>query len=266
MSKRSIPHGENLSVVLSVVDGAKAYANLRKEIESAGILDRAYGFYFFLVSFDLLGFFASLYFIYVSSSLFLVALWCLIFTFFSIQFGGLMHDCGHRAIFKSTKNNDIFGYFCSMLLGMVFDNWKVRHNAHHAKPNEEDEDPDIEFPFIATSGAMIKRKKGIERSFVRYQAFYYYPLGAIVSFSNRLGAFSYFLQKGFAKNWWKFAIYAVGIFLLFPLPFLIFPLSKAIVVFLVVHVSSGVYLANVFAPNHKGMPQVKKGQKVSFME
>jgi hypothetical protein len=33
-----------------------------------------------------------------------------------------------------------------------------------------------------------------------------------------------------------------------------------------VHISMGLYLSNVFAPNHKGMPQVAPGASISFLE
>ncbi len=48
--------------------------------------------------------------------------------------------------------------------------------------------------------------------------------------------------------------------------FVLFPLDKAIFVFLVVHVTTGVYLANCFAPNHKGMQTYPRDAEVSFLE
>jgi fatty acid desaturase len=53
---------------------------------------------------------------------------------------------------------------------------------------------------------------------------------------------------------------------LFAAPFIVFPLDKAIFVFLVVHVTTGVYLASCFAPNHKGMPTLPSDARVSFLE
>jgi fatty acid desaturase len=49
-------------------------------------------------------------------------------------------------------------------------------------------------------------------------------------------------------------------------PFALFSIEKALFVFSLVHVSTGVYLANCFAPNHKGMPRVENGVAISFLE
>jgi fatty acid desaturase len=177
-----------------------------------------------------------------------------------------MHDSGHRAVFSSIRSNDILGYAAAALLGMVFDNWKTRHNLHHAHPNEEDVDPDMEIPFIATDVDLYLRKSALQRWLIKYQAFYYYPLGSIVSFSNRLGTVTFFLRNRSLQNWWKLGLYVFGFSLLFVAPFVLFPITKALFVFLTVHVTTGIYLANCFAPNHKGMPHLERGQKLSFLE
>jgi fatty acid desaturase len=49
-------------------------------------------------------------------------------------------------------------------------------------------------------------------------------------------------------------------------PFIFFQLGKALVVFLTVHLASGWYVMHIFASNHKGMPEIDKGVKLSFIE
>ncbi len=251
---------------VTVSAASLAYTRLKREAQQAGIFDRSPFFYAALVPFVLLGYALSAWAIVELDNYAFLALACLGFSFFSVQFGGLMHDCGHRAVFASIRNNDILGYVCSAFLGMVFDNWKSRHNAHHGHPNEADLDPDMEIPFVATSEDLYLRKSWLQRWLIQYQAFYYYPLGAIVSFSNRLGAVTYFLKDPSAANIWKFALYGCGVLFLFVSPFLVFPLAKAGFVFALVHACTGIYLANCFAPNHKGMPQVDASQHMSFLE
>src|SRR5260221_568858 len=46
----------------------------------------------------------------------------------------------------------------------------------------------------------------------------------------------------------------------------IFSLAKALLVFFIVHTATGFYVSNIFAPNHKGMPQLGKHVKISFLE
>jgi fatty acid desaturase len=46
----------------------------------------------------------------------------------------------------------------------------------------------------------------------------------------------------------------------------LFPFYKASIFFLITNVATGLYLLSIFAPNHKGMPQMKKGIDYSFIE
>jgi fatty acid desaturase len=249
---------------LTIAAGTQAYSQLKSEVTRAGILDRAYLFYAGLIAFGFVGYVASVAAIIAFDHWLLLGLACLGFSFFSVQMAGLMHDSGHRAVFASIRNNDILGYICAGTLAMVFDNWKTRHNMHHAHPNQEGLDPDVEIPFIATNAESYLKKRGFQRWLVKYQALYYYPLGSIVSFSNRLGTLTYFLGNRSAGDWWKVSLYVIGALFLFVAPFIAFSFEKALFVFVLVHVSTGIYLANCFAPNHKGMPMVAAG--LSFLE
>ena len=251
---------------ISLAQGSEAYARLKARVREAGILDRSLSFYIPLILFVAAGYASSAWAIYSLESYPLLTLACLGFTFFSVQIGGLMHDAGHRAVFKSTRLNQALGVSCSILLGMVFDNWRTRHNTHHAFPNEEDKDPDVEVPFIATSERVYSNKSPLQRFFARYQAYYYYPLGSVVSFSNRLGSITYFRGRSSFKDLGRLLAYLPAIVVLFVLPFVLFSPPKALFVFALVHITSGIYLANCFAPNHKGMVQLKTADGMSFIE
>jgi fatty acid desaturase len=124
----------------------------------------------------------------------------------------------------------------------------------------------MEIPFIAPSAELYRGKTGIQRFCARWQVYYYHSLGLVVSISNRLGAVTYLFKSRPGSKAIKLALYLPAIVVLFPLPFLIFPLAKAVFVFALVHAASGVYLANVFAPNHKGMRQIDADEKLSFLE
>jgi fatty acid desaturase len=251
---------------LSLEAGMRAYARLKARVHAAGIIDRCYSYYAPLILVVFLGYLGSAAAIYVLDDYLLLTVACLSFTAFSVQMGGLMHDSGHRAVFRSRRLNDILGVVCSLMMGLVFDNWRTRHNAHHAFSNMQGKDPDAEIPFIATSRAAYVSKSAVQRLAARYQAFYYYPLGAIVSFSNRLGTLSYFINSGSNGTPVRFIAWVVPVSVLFVLPFVLFSPAKALFVMSLVHVTTGIYLANCFAPNHKGMPTVESGDKMSFLE
>jgi fatty acid desaturase len=77
---------------------------------------------------------------------------------------------------------------------------------------------------------------------------------------------SYFMRRRSLGDLGRLGLYLPGLVVLFVLPFAMFEPVKAFFVFGLVHVSSGLYLAACFAPNHKGMPVVGAGFAMSFIE
>jgi fatty acid desaturase len=250
---------------LSIIDGTKAYSQLREAVVKKGILERSYGYYTLASIFILFGFFLSGYYLFLGTTFSSLIIWGLFFAFFSVQIGGLIHDAGHRAIFRSTHMNDLFGHFFAGLITFGYSNWKTKHNMHHAHPNQEDEDPDIDIPFTFTDDR-YKKSKGLIKFIRRYQAFFYFPLGSFVVYTMRFKALKYYKDEFGKDIFWEFLLYLAGFFIWFIAPFIFFPLSKAIFLFLFVNPLIGLYLLNVFAPNHKGMPQLAKNVRISFME
>jgi fatty acid desaturase len=244
-----------------------AYAKLKADITSAGILQRSYSFYAALIVFAFGGYALCVWALIAWQSYLALTLACLGFSFFTVQLAGLMHDAGHRAVFNSIRFNNLLGLASTAAIAMVFPSWTERHNRHHAKPNQDGIDPDIEVPFIALSEADYDSKDPAQRFAARWQAYYYYPLGAIVGFSNRFGNLTYFLSHARTReNLARLAVYLPAMVFLFAGPFLVFSLEKALFVFFVAHVTSGIYLASCFAPNHKGMRTIAKNADVSFLE
>ena len=243
-----------------------AYARLKAEIKAAGILRRSYSFYLPLILVIFSGYALSAWAIIAWDAYLPLLMACLGFTFFTVQLAGLMHDAGHRAVFSSIRLNNLLGWTTTAAIGMVFSNWTERHNRHHAHPNQQDADPDMEIPFLALSPGDYAAKDAFQRMATRWQAYYYYPLGALVGFSNRLGSITYFLRNRSRANLARFAVYVPGMIVLFAGPFIVFPLEKALFVFFVVHVTTGLYLASCFAPNHKGMRTFPSDASVSFLQ
>lgn len=251
---------------MSVIDGTKTYAELRQKVAKEGIFERAYGFYSFLTLFVFSGFFLSIYFIFITTSKPLLIIWGVLFSFFAVQMAGLLHDAGHRAIFKTTRANDFVGNIFGSFLAEGYTFWKVKHNMHHAHPNEDDEDPDVALPILSFTKEAYRAKTGIAKILCKYQVYLYYPIGLLLFISPRLGTIKYFLKVYKPKMLPEIVIFSISLFAWFFLQFFIFDLSKALLLFIVTNTTIGFYLLNVFAPNHKGMPYLEKGVKLSFLE
>lgn len=269
MKKRKNKHPLSLmnpAPVITKYDGARIYAQLRQTVAEKGILRRAYGYYLFIILTNTTGFFISSYNLFIQQSPIALLFWAIIFSFFSVQLAGLMHDAGHRGIFKSVGMNDTAGYIFAALIAGGFSAWKIKHNMHHAHPNEEGEDPDVELPLLSFTKERFYAKKGFAKLLRRYQAYLYYPLGIFVIFSVRSTAARYFKSQFAIAKIPELTVFLIGIFIWFIVPFLLFPLTKAVVLLIIVNAATGIYLLNVFAPNHKGMPQLRHGVKISFLE
>jgi len=266
LRQKDTPRAEKASQTISLIEGAQIYAQLKKTVESEGILDRSYGYYAAMAIFAFGGFLLTLYFIYITSSLFLLLVLGFIFSFFAVQVGGFMHDAGHRAIFKSTKFNDLVGYISGLFLVESVEWWMKTHNMHHANTNEEGEDPDLEIPLVSFTRSKFLKEKGVAGVIKKYQAWTYYPLRALVSLTRKSGSFIYYIQNFKLSNSWKVFGLIVGLIIWYVLPFVLFDAAKTAVVLLSINIPLGLYISNIFAPNHKGMPEIKKGHKLSFLE
>ncbi len=250
---------------MSVVDGAKVYRELRQQVIQVGILKRDYVFYARMAVVAFGGFLLSVYFLYNATTLAYAMLWSVILGFFAVQIGGFMHDAGHSAIFGSSKWNDFVGYISCALVAIRYKNWKAKHNLHHAHPNQDGGDTDIEIPF-AFIDERYKNAKGIQGFMRKYQAFLYYPFGSFLAFSMRITGTRDYRNHYARDGKWEILIFTISLFVWFILPFLLFDFSKAIIAIIAINVTMGLYLLNIFAPNHKGMPELAKGVKMSFLE
>lgn len=53
-------------------------------------------------------------------------------SFFTVRIFMLMHDCGHKSLFKTQAFNAICGFFTGVIVGMPQYVWAKHHNFHHA--------------------------------------------------------------------------------------------------------------------------------------
>ncbi len=242
------------------------YVNLKNKIEKAGTLNRSYWYYLLIFLTDITVFTLSIFVIFYAQNLWLVAIFAAVFGFFAVRMGGLMHDAGHQAIFKSEKNNDIAGFFFATLAVIAFAGWKSSHNAHHANPNQEDEDPNVDLPLLSFNLERYEAKKGLAKMLRKYQMYLYYPLIFGVGFGMRIADLFYFKQSLKIQKLWQLEIFLLAFSVLYIAPFFLFPLVKALIVVGVANIVTGFYFSSIFAPNHKGMYEPKKGEKLSFLK
>lgn len=67
-----------------------------------------------------------------SQSYWLTVGYTLLLAFFIVRIFMLMHDCGHKSMFKTQIFNTIGGFFTGVFVGMPQYVWSQHHNFHHA--------------------------------------------------------------------------------------------------------------------------------------
>ncbi len=186
--------------------------------------------------------------------------------FASGQLGFQLHDAGHRQMFRSRPLNAAIGFFtANLLLGMSHGWWVDKHNRHHGNPNHVELDPDIKVGVVSYSTAQALAKRGLARRVAAHQAYLFFPLLLGLAWAMHLASFRFVLLERPRAA----AAEAVGLALHFVLYLglliaLVGP-GWAIAVALIQISVGGLYMALVFAPNHKGMPQVAAGERIDFL-
>ena len=259
-------HIEEKDRKVEIKDGAKLYAELRRDVTEAGLLKRRYGYYAFIIILTVFYYVLGIYGIVRSQSFLSIILWSIFFGSITIHFGGLVHDAGHRAIVKTVFWNDVIGYISGTLIAFGYSEWRPKHDQHHAHTNQTDEDPDLEVPLLYFTKERIQKQKGILRFLAKYQAYFYFLLGSLAGYTMRFAMITYLWKKRSKKIIPDAVIFGLSYICWYALPFIFFPFGKAITVFFVVNLVNGLYMMHIFAPNHKGMPEIAKGAKLSFLE
>jgi fatty acid desaturase len=161
-----------------VAAGGSDFADLMRRVKAAGLLARRTGYYWAKIAVTG-GLLAAAWtvFVVVGDSwwqLVVAAFLAVVFT----QIGFLGHDAGHRQIFRSKRANYLVGLLHGNLaIGLSYGWWVDKHNRHHAHPNTEDKDPDIDIGALAfTAGQAVGKRGRVTRFIARHQRYLFFPL------------------------------------------------------------------------------------------
>jgi fatty acid desaturase len=181
------------------------------------------------------------------------------------QLAFIGHDAGHRQIFRTRRANDLVGHVHGFLTGISYGWWVGKHSRHHANPNHEDADPDIEIQALAFTTGQSRAKRGIARWMVKYQAFLFFPLLTLEGISLHVRSVHAVLQRETKTHGVETTLLFAHVIGYLVVVLLVLSPFKA-VVFIAVHQGLwGVYMGCAFAPNHKGMPTLSATDKLDFL-
>jgi fatty acid desaturase len=245
-----------------------SYRELRGIIRQAGLLDKQPRFYAAHLGGTMALIAAAVVAVVLIGDLWWNLALAPAFAIISSQLAFVGHDGAHRQIFRSIRKNDFAVIALSgLFMGFSLSWWMDSHNRHHAWPNHEAKDPDIQIAPFAFSDRQVGRKHGLMRWFVRYQAVLVIPLNTLGVVSKQIASVRFMNRKRGAlrhpvleplvtvMHWSAY----------FSLLFIVMSPPLAVAFFALHYAGYGLAFGAVISPNHKGMPMVRADDPFDFL-
>jgi fatty acid desaturase len=249
------------------IDPTKQFTAVAQVIRESGLLRRAPWFYAVLMGglgLALVG--AGLAFVLLGDSwlqLLIAAGLGILFT----QFAFVSHEAAHRQVLASGPANDRIGRLVgTLLVGMSYSWWMVKHTRHHANPNQVGKDPDIAGDIIAFTEEKAIAARGPLAIINKRQGWLFFPLLTLEGLNLYVQSYAWLISpRNKAKGrFLELGLLTLRFTLLFGAVFYFLPLGMAFA-FLGVQIAVfGLYMGGAFAPNHIGMPIIPEGAKLDF--
>ena len=184
------------------------------------------------------------------------------------QIAFLGHDAAHRQMFKSGRWNDwVSLVVANLLVGLSYGWWRSKHTRHHANPNKQDSDPDIESGIVALTPEPEERPRGrLGRWLLAHQGWYFFPILLFMGIVLHSDGLRRVLGRTkVERRWVELTFLTLRLGGLAWLVFAVLPPAKALAVLGVQLAVFGFYMGFSFAPNHIGMPLVSPKLKLDFL-
>jgi fatty acid desaturase len=243
------------------------YAVLLRRVKAAGLLERRPGYYVTRIAVTGVLFAAGwAAFVTLGDSWWQIAIAAFLAVVFT-QIGFIGHDAGHRQVFGSKRANYLVGLLHGNLaIGLSYGWWVDKHNRHHANPNQEDKDPDIDIGALAFTSGQARAKRGrVTRYIARRQRYLFFPLLLLEAVQLHVSSVQAVAGRELQHRRWEaflLVLHAAGY--LTAVLLVVSPL-KALVFVVVQQALFGLYLGCAFAPNHKGMPMLPADDHTDFL-
>jgi fatty acid desaturase len=250
----------------ATVTSERDYAVLKRRVQDAGLLNKRPSYYALSITTNLVLFFGCLVLLFSVHAVWAQALTAAGLGIISGQLGFQLHDAGHRQMFTSGWTNALIGLLTAdVLLGMSYGWWVQKHNRHHGNPNDVDLDPDIDVGAIAYTVDQAMARGGIGRLAAMYQVYLFFPLTTLMAWSMHATGLTYLVTQESKYRRLELGLLAFhAVAYLSVMLYFLGPWS-ALMVVLIHKGVGGAYLASVFAPNHKGMPQTDSSSRLDFV-
>ncbi|WP_172387077.1 acyl-CoA desaturase [Streptomyces sp. MNP-20] len=179
------------------------------------------------------------------------------------QTGLVMHDIGHRQVWRTRGRTQAMGYFhANLLVGISFGWWVGHHTRHHNHPNHLTLDPDVVRRRVIFHPGQSKSRSGkFARFVIRHQSWLLYVLPLMDWFRVHLSGFAAAVEGNLKqRRGLDLTLLTVHLAAYGTAVFYVLPPVKAIAFIFVHQALFSLYLGLIFAPNHKGLA-VRDGEQ-----
>jgi fatty acid desaturase len=244
------------------------FTALAQRIQALGLMRRRYGYYWTkLIGLPLAVVATIVAFILIGDTWWQL-ITAVVFGILFAQVAFLGHDAAHRQIFASGKANDwaslVIG---NLFVGMSYGWWRHKHTRHHANPNKQGSDPDIELPVIAVTPERVERVRNpLLKWVMSHQGWFFFPILLLEGLSLHASSVRRVLARDrVERRWAEIVFLGVRLIGFVVLAFVVLSPGLAFA-FLGVQLGVfGFYMGITFAPNHKGMAVVPPETKLDFL-
>jgi fatty acid desaturase len=250
--------------------GGSDFADLRRRIESAGLLRRRPGYYAVRIATVLAALVLTWVALFSVGSTAGALLAAVAMALVSGQLALLAHDIAHRQVFRTRRPAELAGRLVGNLgVGMSYGWWQDKHTRHHANPNHEELDPDVAPHLLVWSreqaAGRVDDAPGIARLVAAYQGLLFFPLLTLEALNLRVSSIRALLRPGLRGRRSEGALLAAHVVGYLVVVLAALPLGTAVAVVVVHQALFGLYLGCAFAPNHKGMPTLTGRPEPDFL-
>ncbi|WP_229790970.1 fatty acid desaturase family protein [Zhihengliuella salsuginis] len=253
--------------LLSRAEYVESYRQLSLTVHDAGLMRRRYAFYATRIGGWVLALAAVLAGVVLLGETWLQLIVAALFGAVMAQLGFLSHEAAHRQVFASRSWNEWTSRIISgLLMGLSFSWWMAKHNTHHAHPNREGTDPDIESNLLALTPAATDRREGLSAWLARRQGYFFVPLLLLEGLNLHVASLRMLCSAGSVPHRaTELALIIVRHAAYLTLLFAVLPMGMAFA-FVGVQIGTfGLLLGGAFALNHIGMPIVPAGVHLDFL-
>lgn len=245
----------------------ESFLALSARVHEAGLLRRRPGFYWPRILFWTIGMVLILVAVVLAGHGWYQLIFAVLLGVAMSRLGFLSHEAAHQEIFEGRRWNEWTArVLAGLFVGLSYGWWMNKHGRHHANPNKEGADPDLDLRVLSLTSERAATRTGLTGKLMRYQGWYFLPLLPFEGFALHVTSVRNILGPGHVRLRWVEILF-VGLRLLgVPLIlFLALPFWLALAFIVVQTCVFGLLLGGAFAASHIGMPVVPRDMKLDFL-